>query len=65
MVLLIGGTFAWQVADQQAINNAHGAGMGSSVTLTKLEKDMTGAPTTRVIPGAEFYLYKVGDVALG
>lgn len=57
----VSSTMTWQGISQPGINNVDGSGVGKSVSLLKLIKDMEGNPTELPLPGTEFYLYQVSD----
>ena len=57
----IAGTYGWSSYQNHKTNEATGMPILTQVILQKLEKTPDGAATDRIVPGAEFYLYKVGD----
>ena len=57
------GTYAlgWNYFRDHKTNEAFGRPIYAAVTLEKTGKGIDGEITSEIIPGAEFYLYKVGD----
>ncbi|MDR2156854.1 MAG: Cna B-type domain-containing protein [Clostridiales Family XIII bacterium] len=55
------GTLSWAGFHQSALNEAKGEQGLFPAELVKYEKTADGAPTGQLLPGAEFYLYRVSD----
>ena len=63
----VAGTYAWNGYRSHKTNDASGMPVIARVILQKLEKTPDGVETGKIVPGAEFYLYKAGspDVQVG
>ena len=59
--VLIIGTYGWNNYKNHKTNESEGMPITAQVILQKQEKTMSGEETDTIIPGAEFYMYKVSD----